>query len=78
MTPAQNTAAYIQGFEDGKRTAKAEFANILAEQPPQRKPLTDKQRRTIVAKLSEADYADGDEWDSALIDEVEAAHGIKE
>ena len=37
MTPAQNTAAYIQGFEDGKRTAKAEFAKLLLEQSPQPK-----------------------------------------
>ena len=41
-------------------------------------PLTDAQRRAIIAKLSEADYADGDEWDNALFDAIEAAHGIKE
>ncbi len=41
-------------------------------------PLTDEQRRAIIAKLSEADYADGDEWDNALFDAIEAAHGIKE
>mgnify|MGYP000013400065 CR=1 FL=1 len=39
-------------------------------------PLTDAQRRAIIAKLSEADYADGDEWDNALFDAIEAAHGI--
>ena len=32
MTPAQNTTAYIQGFEDGKRTAKAEIERELAKQ----------------------------------------------
>lgn len=42
----------------------------------ERKPLTDGQRRAIVAKLSEADYADGDEWDNAMFDAIERAHGI--
>ena len=32
MTPAQNTAAYIQGFEDGRRAAKAEIKRELAKQ----------------------------------------------
>ena len=32
MTPAQNTAAYIQGFEDGKRTAMVEIKRELAKQ----------------------------------------------
>lgn len=32
MTPAQNTTAYIQGFEDGKRAAKAEIKRELAKQ----------------------------------------------
>ena len=31
MTPAQNTAAYIQGFEDGKRVAKAEIKRELEQ-----------------------------------------------
>ena len=31
MTPAQNTAAYIQGFEDGKRVAQVEIKRELAQ-----------------------------------------------
>ena len=51
---------------------------IRANTQPRCKPLTDGQRRAIIAKLSEADYADGDEWDNALFDAIEAAHSIKE
>ena len=35
-SPAQNTAAYIKGFEDGQRTAKVGFTQLLASQPSQR------------------------------------------
>jgi hypothetical protein len=34
MTPAQNTAAYIKGFEDGERATKAKMLRELESQEP--------------------------------------------
>ena len=34
MTPAQNTAAYIKGFEDGERATKAKMLRELENQEP--------------------------------------------
>jgi hypothetical protein len=80
------TGAWVTGFYAGRCDIKtinpaailpvgvALYTTPPAAQPAV--PLTDAQRRAIIAKLSEADYADGDEWDNALFDAIEAAHGI--
>ena len=46
--------------------------------PPQRKPLTDEKFRSILASLSRQQGWDGDGWDLALKEAIEAAHGITE
>lgn len=48
------------------------------EQPAQRKPLTDEQFQAICNRLSRQGGWDGDGWDLALKEAIEAAHGIKE
>jgi hypothetical protein len=81
----QNWAVFCGGcgkkwgvpYQHPGKSICAECEAKLHTTPPQRKPLTDAQRRAIIAKLSEADYADGDEWDNALFDAIEVAHGIK-
>jgi hypothetical protein len=45
---------------------------VQEAQPPQRKPLTDEQRKAIVKK-----WCAGDGVVSEMIDLIEAAHGIK-
>jgi hypothetical protein len=45
---------------------------------PKREPLTDEQFQTIRNSLSRQDGWDGDGWDLALKEAIEAAHGIKE
>lgn len=44
--------------------------------PPQRKPLTDEEFRAILRSLSRQQGWDGDGWDLALKEAIEAAHGI--
>jgi hypothetical protein len=44
----------------------------------QRKPLTDEQFQAICNSLSRQGGWDGDGWDLALKEVIEAAHGIKE
>ena len=63
MTPAQNTQAYIQGFEDGMRVAK-----VKAE----RKPLNWEPIQEFWRNNPNIDW---DELESAI---KQAAHGIKE
>ena len=43
----------------------------------QRKPLTDEEFRAILRSLSRQQGWDGDGWDLALKEAIEAAHGIK-
>lgn len=45
--------------------------------PPQRKPLSDEEFRAILRSLSRQQGWDGDGWDLALKEAIEAAHGIK-
>lgn len=44
--------------------------------PPQSKPLTDEEFRAILRSLSRQQGWDGDGWDLALKEAIEAAHGI--
>ena len=44
----------------------------------QRLPLTDEEFRAILRSLSRQQGWDGDGWDLALKEAIEAAHGIKE
>ena len=46
--------------------------------PAQRKPLTNEQFQDICNRLSRQGGWDGDGWDLALKEAIEAAHGIKE
>ena len=39
MTPAQNTTAYIQGYEDGEKFTKTNIWHLLKELRPAIKPL---------------------------------------
>ncbi len=59
--------AYAAACVDADRAAQQE-----------RKPMTHDDRLRITNHLQTDFYADGDEWDNALIDAVEAFHGIKE
>jgi hypothetical protein len=52
-------------------------ATPLYTTPQQRKPLTDEQLQAICNSLSRQDGWDGDGWDLALKEAIEAAHGIK-
>ena len=50
----------------------------LYTSPPQRKPLTDEQRREVYKKVEAQLYnAPNKPWLDALIEQTEAAHGIK-
>ena len=49
----------------------------VATLPPQRKPLTDEEFRAILRSLFRQQGWDGDGWDLALKEAIEAAHGIK-
>lgn len=51
--------------------------DLLYTNPPKRKPLTDEQFRSIKEKLSRQEGWDGDGWDLALKEAIEAAHDIK-
>jgi hypothetical protein len=54
------------------------FALDKYKPPQQRKPLTDEQFQAIRNNLFRQDGWDGDGWDLALKEAIEAAHGIKE
>jgi len=64
MTPAQNTAAYIQGFEDGKRVAQVEIKRELAQRTWV--GLTDDER------LEAAEIDGADEWFWKVCKAIEA------
>ena len=51
---------------------------LLYTTPPQRKPLTYQEFQKICTRLSRQGGWDGDGWDLALKEAIEAAHGIKE
>ena len=56
---------------------KPKDESMLYTTPPQRKPLTDEEFRAILRSLSRQQGWDGDGWDLALKEAIEAAHGIK-
>lgn len=60
------------GEMTGYQSKKAAAEDKLNTTPPQRKPLTDEQRREIAHR-----WRDGNGTASEIIDMVEAAHGIK-
>lgn len=62
--------------EDATKAITA--AEEALAQPEQFKPLTDEQFKKIKASLSRQEGWDGDGWDLALKEAIEAAHGIKE
>ena len=63
------------GFEKGNPRLKK--IRPVYTTPPQRKPLSDEEFRAILRSLSRQQGWDGDGWDLALKEAIEAAHGIK-
>ena len=55
-----------------------EIQPLYTSPPAQRKPLTNEQFQDICNRLSRQGGWDGDGWDLALKEAIEAAHGIKE
>ena len=83
MNEEQEPVAFVKGCNKGQWEifpAKAyqifEREQPLYTTPPQRKPLTDEEFRAILRSLSRQQGWDGDGWDLALKEAIEAAHGI--
>jgi hypothetical protein len=51
MTPAQNTTAYIQGFEDGERFTKAKILQEMESDKREWVDLTDEEVSAITSKV---------------------------
>lgn len=69
-----NSAAYISGFEDGRRVSAVELNRLSAEVEKQRKPLTDEEIVDLWADVS-IDYDDQINI-IEMARAIERAHGI--
>jgi hypothetical protein len=71
---------YFNANSDGKweQSDSNDGVPFFAATQQQRKPLTDEQFQAICNNLSRQGGWDGDGWDLALKEAIEAAHGIKE
>ena len=86
MPAQQEPVAVVSGYYGGQcvilpidpaRIFNSNTA-LYTSPPAQRKPLTDEQFKAICNRLSRQGGWDGDGWDLALKEAIEAAHGIKE
>lgn len=74
---------YDQKMREGKRGHYESMFHVIHQciekvAPPHRKPLSDEEFQKICTRLSRQGGWDGDGWDLALKEAIEAAHGIKE
>jgi hypothetical protein len=74
----QEPDKYVMDIECTKCGAQQSGILTVNTTPQQRKPLTDEQFQAIRNSLYRQDGWDGDGWDLALKEAIEAAHGIKE
>jgi hypothetical protein len=58
MTPAQNTTAYIQGFEDGERFTKAKILQEMESDKREWVGLTEEERHEILVNAAHHKWDD--------------------
>jgi len=63
MTPAQNTTAYIQGFEDGERFTKAKILQEMESDKREWVGLTDKAITKVIDSMPRGINGWMSDWD---------------